>query len=155
MYKKILIPTDGSDISVYAAHKGVALARELGAEIVAFHVAPEYQPPVYAEVIPPDFPSRERHNAEMIKTGESYLSDVEKAASAAGVKFSGKTVISDRPAQAIVAAADQMQCDLIFMGSHGRSGWERFLVGSVTSKVLTLCHVPVLVYRLKEGALPA
>ena len=150
MYKRILIPTDGSALSTAAAQEGVAFAQRLGAEIAGIHVAPEYQYPIYAEVIPPDMPTLDSHNAEMQRVGKTYLGEIEKAASAAGVKFSGTTVISDRTAQEIVAAAEQQECDLIFMGSHGRSGWQRLLLGSVTSKVLALSHIPVLVYRTKE-----
>ena len=152
MYKKILIPTDGSALSNAAAHAGVTFARQLGAEVVGIHVAPEYQYPIYAEVIPPDYPTLEGHNAEMRKAGEIYLGEIEKAATAAGVKFSGKTVISDRTAQEIVAAVDEQHCDLIFIGSHGRSGWQRLLLGSVTSKVLATSQIPVLVYGIKQDA---
>lgn len=150
MYKKILIPTDGSDLSTTAARAGVAFARDLGAEVAGIYVAPEYQFPIYAEMIPPDFPTQEGHNAEMLRAGEIYLGEIEKAAAAAGVRFSGKTVISDQTAPQIVAAAEQQHCDMIFMGSHGRSGWQRLLLGSVTSRVLALSHIPVLVYRFAQ-----
>lgn len=150
MYKKILIPTDGSAFSATAAHAGVAFAQQVGAEVTGIHVAPEYQYPIYAEVIPPDYLTQEAHNAEMQRIGKVYLDEIEKAAASAGVRFSGTTVISDRPAQEIAAAAEKQKCDLVFMGSHGRSGWQRLLLGSVTSKVLALSHIPVLVYRSKE-----
>lgn len=150
MYKKILIPTDGSPLSTAAAHAGVGFARELGAEVVGIHVAPEYQFPVYAEVIPPNYPSQESHNAEMLRIGEVYLEEIERESATAGVRFSGETVISDQPAQAVVSTAEQQHCDLIFMGSHGRSGLQRLLLGSVTSRVLALSDIPVLVYRIKQ-----
>ena len=152
MYKKILIPTDGSEISIDAAHAGVAFAKTLGAEIAGLHVAPEYQFPLSAEVIPSNYPTQEDHNKEMYRAGAIYLGEIEKEAAAAGVTFSGKTVISGQTAQEIAAAAEQQHCDLIFMGSHGRSGWQRLLLGSVTSRVLTISHIPVLVYRSKAKA---
>jgi nucleotide-binding universal stress UspA family protein len=155
VYKKILIPTDGSSFSIAAAQAGVELARQLGAEVAGIHVAPEYQFPIYAEVIPPDYPTQEGHTAEMRRAGAIYLAEIEKAATGAGLKYSGTTVISDRTAQQIVAAADEQHCDLIFMGSHGRSGWQRLLLGSVTAKVLAISQIPVLVYRPKQDAAPA
>lgn len=147
MYGKILIPTDGSPLSTAAAYAGVAFALQLGAEIVSIFVAPEFQYPIYLDMIPPNYPTEEGHNAAMQEAGELYLGTIEKAATDAGLKFSGVTVISDATAQQIVAAALDKRCDLIFMGSHGRSGWGRLLLGSVTTKVLATCHIPVLVYR--------
>lgn len=146
MFKKILIPTDGSPISAAAAHAGVAFAAKIGAEIVGIFVAPEYQYPIYVEMIPPNFPTEEEHKESMRKAGEIYLGEIRKAADDAGLKFSGTTVFSDATAQEIVAAAGQTGCDLIFMGSHGRSGWRKLLLGSVTSKVLSLSATPVLVH---------
>ncbi len=58
------------------------------------------------------------------------------------------TAFSDATAAKIVAVADEHQCDLIFMGSHGRSGWGQLLLGSVTNKVLSHTLKPVLVHRL-------
>ena len=150
MYKKILIPTDGSPLSTASAHAGIEFARELGAEVMSLHVAPVYQFLVYAEVIPPNYPSQESHNAEMLRIGGMYLGEIEREAATAGVKYSGRTVISDQPAQVVVAEAEQQHCDLIFMGSHGRSGLQRLLLGSVTSRVLALSDIPVLVYRIKQ-----
>jgi nucleotide-binding universal stress UspA family protein len=59
------------------------------------------------------------------------------------------------PAEAIVATADSQGCDLIFMGSHGRRGLSRLMAGSVTQKVLTDAHVPVLVMRPQKSHAPA
>lgn len=150
MYQKILIPTDGSPISTAAAHAGVAFARKIGAEVVGIFVAAEYQYPIYVEIIPPNFPTEEEHKESMRKAGEIYLGEIRKVAGDAGLKFSGMTVFSDATAQEIVAAAEQNGCDLIFMGSHGRSGWRKLLLGSVTSKVLSICKTPVLVHRAEE-----
>jgi len=150
VYKKILIPTDGSRLATAAAYAAIELARQLAAETVGIFVAPEYQYPVYVEMIPPDFPSEEEYKASMCKAGEAYLEEIRHAAADAGLKFSGVTVFSETTAQPIVATAEEHHCDLIFMGSHGRSGWRQLLLGSVTSKVLAICQIPVLVYRSKQ-----
>jgi nucleotide-binding universal stress UspA family protein len=59
------------------------------------------------------------------------------------------------PAEAILATAESQGCDLIFMGSHGRSGWGQLLLGSVTNKVLSHTTKPVLVHRLISEPAPA
>lgn len=150
MYKKILIPTDGSEISNAAARAGVEFAQQLGAEVVGLFVAPEYQYPVFIEIIPPTFPSEEEYLASMRKVGEHHLQVINEAAQAAGIPSSGITVFSDATAREIVQVAEQQSCDLIFIGSHGRSGWGQALLGSTTSKVLSSCEIPVLVYRLPK-----
>jgi nucleotide-binding universal stress UspA family protein len=150
MYQKILIPTDGSSMSTAATRAGVALARELGAEIMCIFVAPEYQYPIYVDMIPPNYPTEEDHKASMRKVGEDYLAEIQKAAAEGVPKVSSLIVFSDSPAGQIVEAAEENHCDLIFIGSHGRSGWGQLLLGSVTAKVLATCQIPVLVYRSKR-----
>ena len=68
------------------------------------------------------------------------------------MKVTNDSVTNFNVADGIVDAAQTHGCDLIFMGSHGRSGLSRLLLGSVTAKVLSLAHVAVLVYRVKEEA---
>lgn len=150
MYKRILIPTDGSAFSSTVARAGVDFAQQLNAEIVGLFVAPEYQYPIYVEVIPPSFPTEEEYQASMRKAGDTYMTPIREAADEAGLTFSSVVVFSDATAQEIACAAKDRCCDLIFMGSHGRSGWGQLLLGSVTSKVLSICQIPVMVHRLKK-----
>lgn len=148
MYRKILITTDGSDVSTTTALQGVAFAQQMGAEVLALFVAPEYQYPVYVEIIPPSYPSEDEYIAAMEKAGREHLKPILDGASAAGLQQSGMTAFSDTTALKIVAVAEQHGCDLIFMGSHGRSGWGQLLLGSVTNRVLSHTQLPVLVHRL-------
>lgn len=150
MYNKILIPTDGSDISNAAARAGVEFAQQLGAEVIGLFVAPKYQYPVFIEIIPPSFPTEDEYLDSMRKVGDMHLQVINDAAQAAGIKSTGITVFSDATAREIVHTAEQQACDLIFIGSHGRSGWGQALLGSTTSKVLSSCQIPVLVYRLAK-----
>lgn len=152
MYKKILVPTDGSALATAAAQSAINFAQHIGAEAIGLFVAPEYQYPIYLEALPGDYPSNEEYQASMTKFGETFLKDLRSAADAADVKFSGITLISNATAQAIAKTAAENGCDLIFMGSHGRSGLGQLLLGSVTSKVLSTCQVPVLVFRSKHEA---
>jgi nucleotide-binding universal stress UspA family protein len=146
----MLIPTDGSDFSRSVVLAGVDFAKQLKAEVVGLFVAPEFQFPVYMEVLPPSFPSDTDYQKSMQRAGESYLKVIKDAAESAGLPFSGIVMFSDMTAKKIAQAAEELHCDLIFMGSHGRSGWGQLLLGSVTSKVLSSCEIPVLVHRIKH-----
>lgn len=150
MYQKILMTTDGSAVSNMTACAGVAFAEQMGAEVLALFVAPEYQYPVYVEIIPPNYPSEEEYKEAMRTAGAEHLQAILDACAKRGVKCSGITTFSDRTALKIVEVALENACDLIFMGSHGRSGWGQLLLGSVTSKVLSHSKIPVLVHRLIE-----
>jgi nucleotide-binding universal stress UspA family protein len=148
MYQKILITTDGSAISCNTARAGVDFAKQLGAQVLVLYVAPEYQYPVYVEIVPPAYPSEDEYIAAMIKNGDAHVQPVLRAAQQANVPCETMTAFSDATAQKIVDVAEQHRCDLIFMGSHGRSGWGQLLLGSVTNKVLSHTQKPVMVHRL-------
>ena len=148
MYRKILITTDGSAISNNTACAGVKFARQMGAQVLALFVAPEYQYPVYVEIVPPAYPSEQDYTAAMQRAGADHLRPILEAASQCGVPHEGMTAFSDATALKIAEVAEARQCDLIFMGSHGRSGWGQLLLGSVTNKVLSHTLKPVLVHRL-------
>jgi len=148
MYRKILITTDGSAVSRQTACAGVKFAAQMGAEVLALYVAPEYQYPVYVEIIPPSYPSEEEYMAQMQRIGAEHMASILAASDKAGLSHSALTAFADSPALKIVDVAEKQACDLIFMGSHGRSGWGHLLLGSVTNKVLSHTSKPVLVHRL-------
>jgi len=148
MYQKILITTDGSTVSQHTACAGVKFAQQMGAEVLALFVAPDYQYPVYVEIVPPAYPSEEEYIEQMQRLGLEYMGSIMRSAEVCSLKHACMTAFSDAPALKIVDVAEQQQCDLIFMGSHGRSGWGQLLLGSVTNKVLSHTSKPVLVHRL-------
>lgn len=148
MYRKILITTDGSAVSQHTACAGVKFAQQLGAEVLALFVAPAYQYPVYVEIIPPSYPSEEDYMAQMRRMGEQYMGRIMESCAKIGLAHRCLTAFADSAAIKIVEVAEQEGCDLIFMGSHGRSGWNQLLLGSVTNKVLSQTGKPVLVHRL-------
>jgi nucleotide-binding universal stress UspA family protein len=153
MFRKILITTDGSTVSQHTACAGVKFAAQMGAEVLALFVAPSYQYPVYVEIIPSAYPTGEDYEAQMRRTGQDHMERIMRSCADAGLRHACMTVFSDATAQAITDVAEQEHCDLIFMGSHGRSGWGQLLLGSVTNKVLSHTQKPVLVHRLiKEPA---
>jgi nucleotide-binding universal stress UspA family protein len=147
MYKHILIPTDGSDLSRAAALQGVKLAKSLGARVTAFFAAPPATPVVYDGFLPTGYTTTTEHAAMIEKTAAKYLGVIEKACAAAGVRCESVHETNEFAAEAIMAAAKKRKCDLIFMASHARKGLTGALLGSQTQKVLTHSKIPVLVYR--------
>ena len=148
MYRKILITTDGSAVSKHTACAGVKFAQQMGAEVLVLFVAPEYQYPVYVEIIPPSYPIEEEYVETMERTGAEHTAPILRAAQEAGLANQAMTEFADSAALKIVKVAEKHDCDLIFMGSHGRSGFGQLLLGSVTNKVLSHTLKPVLVHRL-------
>jgi len=147
MFKHILVPTDGSTLSLRAAKNAVRFAKVHGARITAFYAAPEYHPNIAGDYLPANFVPLAVYQTQIKKTAEKYLDQIKKLAAVGSVTCSGLYVSGDSPYQAIIKAAKERKCDLIFMASHGRSGIAGMLIGSETSKVLTHCKLPVLVYR--------
>jgi nucleotide-binding universal stress UspA family protein len=147
MYKRILIPTDGSAISRKAVKQGVALARSLGASVVGFFSPEDYRAVMYTEYMPATLLSQEDFEAQARKAAEKQLAFVQKTAETARVPYEGFWLISVAPWEAIIEAARKKKCDMIFMGSHGRRGLASVVLGSTTMKVLTHTKVPVLVTR--------
>jgi nucleotide-binding universal stress UspA family protein len=145
MFKHILLPTDGSELSLHAVDTGIELAARLGARVYAFHVIAPFPASVYfTEIIQANEPTYTR---EATANAERYLGDVRQRAQAAGVPCDGSHEVDARPWSAIVGAARKQQCDLIVMASHGWRGFDRLLLGSETHKVILNGDVPVLVCR--------
>lgn len=147
MFKKILLPTDGSELSRKSVKKGIAFAKSIGARVVGFFSPEDYRALMYSEYIPPSLVSQKEFEANAKKAAQKHLAFVENAAKAAGVPYEGYFLSSIAPWEAIVDAAKKKKCDLIFMGSHGRTGLGALVLGSQTTKVLTHTKIPVLVYR--------
>jgi nucleotide-binding universal stress UspA family protein len=147
MFKKILLPTDGSPVSRKAVRQGVAFAKSVGAKVVGFFSPEDYRALMYSEYVPPSLMSEAEFQAQAEKTAQKHLAFVEKTAKAEGVPYEGFYLARTAPWEAIIAAAKKKRCDLIFMGSHGRSGLAGLVLGSQTTKVLTHSKVPVLVTR--------
>ena len=147
MFKHILVPTDGSQLSTETVERAVSFAAEAGAQITFFYAKPEYPVAFYGEgaLIDPTTPEKFAKMAE--QQAKKVLGACEKLAEKSKVACASIAVTSDIPYEAIIAAANTSGCDLIFMASHGRRGFSGLLLGSETQKVLTHSKVPVLVYR--------
>jgi nucleotide-binding universal stress UspA family protein len=146
MYRRILLPTDGSALCDSAVKKGIEFAKFAGASVVGFHAVPATSYLIYTEAGPSDVLA-EQFERDALARGERLVKALEEHARAAGVVSESLTLVNDHPWEGIVEAANQRDCDLIFMASHGRRGLSALLLGSETTKVLTHSKIPVLVYR--------
>ncbi|GAA4321136.1 universal stress protein [Pigmentiphaga soli] len=155
MFKKILIPTDGSPLSAQAANAGVMFARSVNAEIVALHVTQPFAATIGFDGMAAAYAiTDDAYEKAAAEQAARYIEAVVHRADTAGVPATSLSVSNFNVADGIVQAAADTGCDLIFIGSHGRSGLSRLLLGSVTAKVLSLAEVAVLVYRVKEEKEP-
>jgi nucleotide-binding universal stress UspA family protein len=146
MFKNILFPTDGSDLSDKATARVIELAQVHGGRIVAISVIQPFPivPLGDSGMVAPDTGVYENH---MERVAQQNVNKVAAAASAANIPFEGLVSLAPSPYQEIVAAAEKYGCDAIVMASHGRSGLNRLFLGSETQKVLAHTHLPVLVLR--------
>ena len=151
MFKKILIPTDGSPLSARAANAGITFARSIGAEVLALNVTQPFAATIGLDGMAAAYAiTDEDYEKAANDQADKYLCHIVDRAQTAGVTAQFRAVSNFNVADGIVQAAEEEKCDLIFIGSHGRSGLSRLLLGSVTAKVLSLATVGVLVYRVKE-----
>lgn len=139
MYRRILLPTDGSEGSQRAIEHAVALADEVGATIHAVYVLNATE---FDELDGNALDERKR-------TGESALDAVGRAAGRAGVDVETE-LRRGTPHEEILAAVDESTADAIVMGTHGRTGIDRLLVGSVTERVIRESPIPVTTVRVSE-----
>jgi nucleotide-binding universal stress UspA family protein len=142
--KKIIVPLDGSDWSFRAAKYAIKIAKMANAEIIFMHavVNPPYGDPRSAGIMITAYIKEAEELAELwyVKAGNM--------ASNAGVKFMAETILDvASAADSIVNYAESKKADLIVIGTKGRTGLKRLLLGSVASGVVTHARCPVLVTR--------
>ena len=145
MFKHILLPTDGSELSNAAIQEGVRFAKGLGARVTGLCVMPPQHPFFYETEIP--VTALQEAAQRYRELADGFLAVVSKAAKEGGVACEVVYEVHDLPYEAIIQTAEKKGCDLIMMASHGRRGVKALLIGSETQKVLTHSKVPVLVYR--------
>jgi nucleotide-binding universal stress UspA family protein len=146
MFRHILIPTDGSELSQKAIRIGVELAKFHGARVTGVHAIPDYHLMIaYEGAFDPV--TEERIEKEARMRAENYLDFIKQTAAAADVPCETVCETSDHPYDAILKTANAKGCDLILLHSHGRKGLAAILLGSETRKVLTYSKIPVMVVR--------
>lgn len=144
MYKCILVPTDGSDVTGKAVSTAIALARALGSSIRTLSAKEPFPYSAISEIQP--IAPQEYFEAQE-RIAQQRVQQVIDMCKAAGLPCEAATVEALHPYEAIIDHAKEHGCDLIVMASHGRRGMRALLLGSETQKVLTHSSVAVLVVR--------
>ena len=144
MFKRILVPTDGSEISAKAVKTAATLAKLAGAELMTVSVKEPFPYSAISEMQPT--PPQEFFDAQE-RIAAKRVGEVVDLAKNAGLTCLAHTVEALHPWEAIIDHAKRQECDLLVMASHGRRGVTALLLGSETQKVLTHSTVPVLVVR--------
>lgn len=148
MYKHLLLPTDGSELSQASVRAGIALARDQGAKVTALFVTPDYRSVVLYRADALIGSSAKEFDAEMNHIADQVLAFPQKLAEQEGVPCELVRAVDSSPYKTIIAQARLSGCDLICMASHGRKGLSALLLGSETQRVLTHSDIPVLVHRI-------
>ena len=140
MYDRILLPTDGSDANGRAVEQGVGLARETGAGLHVLFVLEDvpYAPETMDDAV----------EGQLREIGEAAMEEIEERAEAAGVDLVTE-MREGVPHETILEYAEEADVDAVVMGTHGRSGLDRYLLGSVTERVVRAAEVPVLTVRME------
>lgn len=147
MYKHMLVPLDGSRTSERGLCEAISLARSLGSRLSLLHVIDAY----------PMFDERATavaftQSMDLLRSqGNELLTKAAQQAQGLQVSYQLREAIGERAAHVIVEEAAEQGCDLIVMGTHGRRGVNRFLMGSDAELVLRNSPVPVLMVRDTES----
>lgn len=139
--KKILVPTDGSEHSLRAAEYAIGIAKMVNAEILVVFVVDEVVLDQIGKIT-----ERESAQRELRADGKGYVNYVLGVVEKAGLKASS-VVAEGRPFERIIHIAKDDNVDLIVMGTYGRRGAERILIGSVAERVIEYAPCPVLVVK--------
>lgn len=145
MYKKILVPLDGSELAKIALDQAEKLAKTFDAEIILFQVVPFM--PIYGspELVTPLIVDEKQKEA-----AEKYLLNLGEELKKRGLRVTVTVRTGQQVAVEIIDFAKEAEADLIIMCTHGRSGISRWVMGSVTLKVLTRAETPILLIRSKR-----
>jgi len=144
MYRTILVPTDGSDASAAAVDHAVDLADRYDARIHALYVVDSGSYGVLGESTPTVV-------GALREEGSRAVSAVAEAAADAGVE-ADTAVVEGAVHRSILDYADEADADLIVMGTHGRQGIDRYLLGSVTERIVRSSSLPVLTVRSADDS---
>jgi len=146
MYRRILVPVDGSDTAERGLDEALKLARDQQATVLLLHVVEEF---VLVQSMDIGRVALDRLLDELRESGRAILAAAERKAAAAGVAFEGfiEESASVRVADVVVRRARELGADLIVLGTHGRRGLRRVVMGSDAEIVLRYTPVPVLMVR--------
>lgn len=144
MFKKILVPTDGSALAQSAATTAAQLAKSQGAEVIGVYVIDPFP---YIGMGEASAAGLQSYLTESRNLAGQALEALGKVCAAEGVPFAGDTIERNVVYEGVIETAQAEGCDLIVMASHGRQGVKALILGSVAQKVLTHASVPVMIVK--------
>lgn len=150
MYKRILVPLDGSDTAERGLQEAIGLARDEKSTLCLLHIIDTF--PLMVEMSATH--SFEQMRQNLRRYGDELLGRAAEAARAQGVASESMLVelVNERVPTAIVAQAAKAHCDLVVMGTHGRRGFSHMVLGSAAEGVIREATIPVLLVRLPQAA---
>lgn len=147
MFKHIMVPVDGSQLSMGAASEGLALAKSIGARVTAYFGLVTPATIMAAEFGAVDAATIDQYEKQMKADAQRCFKALTKRAAQLGVELETISQSIYDPAGGIMDAARKQRCDLIVIGSHGRSALKRMFLGSVAVRLLSQSTLPVLVHK--------
>lgn len=142
-FRNVVVATDGSKYSDAAASEAISIAKLCGANLIVISVVPSEEAAiVHSEMQKGLIADKELHE------GENNVKKIKELAEKQGIKTTG-FVYAGKPYEAILEAAKEKKADLIVVGSHGRTGLDRLLMGSVAERVIVLSSCAVLIVKIK------
>ena len=144
MFKKILVPTDGSELATSAANTAAQLAKSQGGQVIGVYVIDPFP---YIGIGDASAIALQSYLSEAKSAAGQALDALAKVCAAEGVPFAGDTIERNVVYEGVIETAKAEGCDLIVMASHGRQGVKALILGSVAQKVLTHALVPVLIVK--------
>jgi nucleotide-binding universal stress UspA family protein len=149
MYKRVMLPVDGSELSQKAVGECIALAKSSGAKVTAIHVVSHFHLHYQPWATPKSMHDKieKEHEEEARQIAQEMVDKLAQRVRGNGIDCESLVVIGDHPYEEIINHAEKRNCDLIIMASHGHKGLNAVLLGSETVKVLTHSKLPVLVVR--------
>ena len=147
MFKRIMIPTDGSVLAGKAVRAGIEMAKAIDASVVGYYALESIDQLYRSEGYRAPTSIIKELEGRVAERGEKILAGISKAAMEAGVSCEVLMTSPGTPHQGIIDVAKKKKCDVIFMATHGRGRLASLVIGSVTQKVLAQSKIPVLVYR--------
>lgn len=145
MFKRLLVPVDGTELAGRAMRTAVDLAQQLGAAITAFIAETPAPPPSPGYGTARYLRDAREHDEDRARHADGVLTEFGRLAAAAGVEFDGIFAQTERIDEAIAEAAQSKACDMIVMVTHGRGAFGELMFGSHTKRVMARTKVPLLV----------
>jgi nucleotide-binding universal stress UspA family protein len=151
MFRRILVPLDGSELAEQALSPAFELAHKFAGEVLLLCVAGTDEALVeWVEPLGPTYEPVNGRRAQVLAQTEAYLLEIKQRWLTAGVPIRTEVILGVPP-ERIVSVAQEQQVGLIVMSTHGRTGFSRLVYGSVAEAVLRGAHLPVLMLPIRHG----